>query len=60
MVQLMGEKDLFDYWSDTYKVHSLDWSKEKAKEIIGQWQKKFGEEVERVVEEERLHRRSVQ
>ena len=34
MVQLMGPKDMFDYWSSTYKVHSINWSVEKAKEIL--------------------------
>lgn len=57
MIQLMGEKDLYDYWSDTYKVHSLDWSKEKAASILSEWQSKFGAEVRRVVEKERLDRR---
>ena len=49
-VQLMGEKDLFDYWSDTYKVHTLEWSREKAFEILKEWQAKFSEEVSRLVE----------
>ena len=46
----MGEKDLFDYWSDTYKVHTLEWSREKAFEILKEWQAKFSEEVSRLVE----------
>ena len=45
----MGEKDLFDYWSDTYKVHTLEWSREKAFEILKEWQAKFSEEVSRLV-----------
>ena len=49
IVQLMGEKDLFDYWSDTYKVHTLEWSREKAFEILKEWQAKFSEEVSRLV-----------
>ena len=49
IVQLMGEKDLFDYWSDTYKVHTLDWNREKAFEILKEWQAKFSEEVSRLV-----------
>lgn len=38
IVQLMGEKDLYDYWSDTYKIHSLDWSRQKAADILAEWQ----------------------
>ena len=49
IVQLMGEKDLFDYWSDTYKVHTLEWSREKAFEILKEWQAKFSDEVSRLV-----------
>ena len=48
-VQLMGEKDLFDYWSDTYKVHTLEWSRETAFEILKEWQAKFSDEVSRLV-----------
>ena len=53
----MGEKDLYDYWSDTYKVHSLDWSKEKAAAILREWQASFTAEVARVVEEQKLQRK---
>ena len=45
MVQLMGPKDMFDYWSNTYKVHSINWSVDKAKMILGQFQKKFEESI---------------
>ena len=52
----MGEKDLFDYWSSTYKV-SYDWSIEAAKEILNEWQAKFNEEVETLVEEKFYQRK---
>lgn len=45
VVQLMGEKDLYDYWSDTYKIHAMDWSPKKAHEILGEWQREFSREV---------------
>ena len=45
MVQLMGPKDMFDYWSSTYKVHSINWSVEKAKQILEKFQKKFEESI---------------
>lgn len=37
----MGEKDMFDYWSQTYRVHNLEWSQEKAADILHAWQRKF-------------------
>ena len=49
IVQLMGEKDLYDFWSDTWKVHTLDWDREIAAQILKEWQAKFGDEVTRLV-----------
>ncbi|XP_059087594.1 protein patched homolog 1-like isoform X1 [Tigriopus californicus] len=57
VVQLMGEKDLFDFYSDTYKVHSLDWSREKAAEILADWQGKFSREVTRLTMEKSLSKK---
>ena len=37
----MGEKDMFEYWSQTYRVHNLEWSQEKAADILHAWQRKF-------------------
>ncbi|KAK2722821.1 protein patched-like isoform X2 [Artemia franciscana] len=45
IVKLQGEKDLYDYWSDTYKVHSIDWSVEKAAMVLDLWQRKFMKEI---------------
>jgi len=45
MVQLMGPKDMHDYWSNTYKVHTINWSQEKAEEILGKFQKNFEEAI---------------
>ena len=47
VVQLMGEKDLYEYWSETYKTHTLKWTTNTAKEILASWQAKFSEEVKR-------------
>ena len=41
VVQLLGEKELYDYYSDQYKVHSINWSQDKAKKILEAWQRKF-------------------
>ncbi len=43
VIQLLGEKELYDYYSDQYKVHSINWSPEKAKTILEAWQRKFTE-----------------
>ena len=45
MVQLMSPKDMFDYWSSTYKVHSINWSLEKAKKILEKFQQKFEDSI---------------
>ncbi len=54
IVQLMGEKDLYDYYSDTYMVQNLDWSVEKAAEILKEWQDKFSQEVAHIVKQKNL------
>ncbi|XP_063841882.1 protein patched-like [Scylla paramamosain] len=53
LVQLMGSKNLYEYFLDTYRVHHIDWSQEKAAMILEAWQDKFTEEV--LKETERLH-----
>ena len=37
----MGERNLYEYWADTYKTHSMDWSLGTAKAILDAWQLKF-------------------
>lgn len=41
IMQLMGEKEMYEYWSQDYRVHNLDWSQEKAAQILDAWQRKF-------------------
>ena len=50
----MGEKDLFEYWKDTYKTHASDWTPQVAKEILNEWQKKFSEEVQILSREKKV------
>ncbi|XP_076319648.1 protein patched-like isoform X2 [Tachypleus tridentatus] len=45
VVQLMGEREMFEFWKGHYKVHNLGWDEEKAKLILETWQRKFTEEV---------------
>ncbi|XP_045482459.1 protein patched [Harmonia axyridis] len=48
VVQLMGEHEVYEYWSGHYKVHHIGWTQEKASIVLNAWQKKFAEEVERI------------
>lgn len=41
IIQLMGEQEMYDFYQNTYKVHNLDWSVEKARIILEAWQRKF-------------------
>lgn len=45
VVQLMGAREMYEYWNEHYKVHHISWSQEKATEILTAWQKKFSAEV---------------
>ena len=45
MVQLMGPRDLHDYWADTYKTHTINWGHERAEEILRKFQQNFEEEI---------------
>ncbi|XP_046388102.1 protein patched [Ischnura elegans] len=49
VVQLMGERELYEYWSDDYKVHHVDWTQEKASLVLDTWQRRFSEEVKRLM-----------
>ncbi|KAJ3623370.1 hypothetical protein MTP99_019600 [Tenebrio molitor] len=48
VVQLMGEHELFEYWSGHYKVHHIGWNQEKATTVLNAWQNKFAQEVDRL------------
>lgn len=43
VVQLMGENELYEFWSGHYKVHHIGWNKDKATSVLHAWQKKFAE-----------------
>lgn len=48
VIQLMTERELFDYWQGNYKVtgESEDrWTPETAAEVLNAWQRKFMNEV---------------
>ncbi|KAJ8955478.1 hypothetical protein NQ318_003579 [Aromia moschata] len=48
VVQLMGEHELYEFWSGHYKVHHIGWNKDKAALVLNAWQKKFADEVNRL------------
>lgn len=50
VVQLMGERELYDFLANTYKVHHIDWSQEKAAQVLETWQRAFSNEVKRLVD----------
>lgn len=43
VIQLMGEKELFEYYVDDYKVHQIDWTPQKAALVLESWQRKFSQ-----------------
>lgn len=45
MIQLMGEKNLFEFYEQDYKVHSMDWTIEKARMVLEAWQRKFAQQM---------------
>ncbi|GJQ68800.1 putative hedgehog receptor [Trypoxylus dichotomus] len=49
VVQLMDKHELHEFWANTYKIHHIGWSQEKASLILHSWQKRFAQEVERLV-----------
>ncbi|XP_061192639.1 protein patched homolog 1-like [Saccostrea echinata] len=45
IIQLMAEQEMYQYWSEHWKTHSIGWSLEKARAILQAWQRKFTEVV---------------
>ncbi|XP_059620368.1 protein patched isoform X2 [Phlebotomus argentipes] len=54
VVQLMGEREMYEYWNNHYKVHHVSWSQEKATAVLTAWQKKFSVEVSKIVKMDEL------
>jgi hypothetical protein len=45
-IQLMGERDVYDYWRKTTKVQDINnWSTDKAKLVLEMWQQRFKDEL---------------
>lgn len=41
VIQLMGERELYDFYSMNYKVHNVGWSTDKAASVLDKWQRAF-------------------
>lgn len=50
VVQLMGERELYDFLANTYRVHHIDWTQEKAAKVLETWQRMFSNEVKKLME----------
>ncbi|XP_058065596.1 protein patched [Anopheles bellator] len=50
VIQLMGERELYDYWDNHYKVHHIGWNMEKATNVLHAWQQKFSAEVHNIMQ----------
>lgn len=48
VIQLMGERELYDFLANTYKVHHIDWSQEKASQVLETWQRAFSNQVKKL------------
>ncbi|XP_033636690.1 protein patched homolog 1-like isoform X1 [Asterias rubens] len=45
IVQLKGQKEMYNAWKGNYKVDEIRWTPEKAGAIVEEWQRKFTEVV---------------
>lgn len=50
VVQLMGERELHDFLVNDYKVHHIDWSQEKAAQVLETWQRTFSDKVKKLLD----------
>ncbi|XP_054706725.1 LOW QUALITY PROTEIN: protein patched homolog 1-like [Uloborus diversus] len=58
IIQLMAEKEMYEFWQDHIKVHNLDWTVEKAKKVLEAWQRKFTEAVYKESQSQNVSRRN--
>nr|XP_006822692.1 PREDICTED: protein patched homolog 1 [Saccoglossus kowalevskii] len=41
IVELMGEQQMYQKWVNDWKINDIDWTQEKAKAVLEEWQRKF-------------------
>lgn len=47
IIQLMSDENLYEFHQNSYKVFTVQWTREKAKLVLEAWQKKLLEEVKK-------------
>ncbi|KAL5288638.1 PTCH1 family protein [Megaselia abdita] len=52
VIQLMSDKELYDYFSNDYKTHNFNWTPEKAAEVLTAWQRSFTNKVNHILKNE--------
>lgn len=50
VVQLMDSHEMYEFWMDTWKVHHVGWSQEKAAVVLDMWQKRFSQEIKQLTQ----------
>lgn len=45
VIQLMTEREMYEFWNGHNRVNHIGWSAEKADQVLNSWQKKFSNEV---------------
>jgi len=49
VIQLMGARDMFEFWQNTYKVHHIEWNHSKAGAVIAAWQRRFTDTLNKLM-----------
>lgn len=49
VVQLNGEREVYEFFANTYRVHQIDWSQEKAAQVLEAWQRAFSNAVKKMM-----------
>lgn len=49
-VLLMGEQQLYEFYANTYKTHHVDWTLDKARQVLDTWKSLFTDRLEMYME----------
>lgn len=49
VIQLMSEKELFEYYADDVKTQHVIWTPQKAIYVLESWQRKFSQVIQKFV-----------
>ncbi|XP_055314912.1 protein patched-like isoform X4 [Sitodiplosis mosellana] len=56
VIQLMTEREMFESFKGHWDVHHMGWSQEKAAAVLNAWQRKFSNEVSKIMKYGNLSR----